>query len=223
MEQMRLPEAGLPPDEQGVVGVGGLLRDGAAGGVGELVGRAGDEGVEGVLRVETVLRVLALVLLRLGGGLVPGRRRRTVLVGGAGEIFPVLTLTVRSRSRRTGSGCTAGGVSTSGADSSTLSDNATEYPSSSSRTSQIRPDMLFSVSVLAHLEGAFRTAMRSTTITGVSCRRRLLERELRRGNSAESSSALIHLSRSEAQTSLKSTASGIAGTFRRVGQGQQDA
>ena len=52
VQQVGLAEAGLAPDEQRVVGARRRFGDGEAGGVGEAVGRADDEGVEGVAPVE---------------------------------------------------------------------------------------------------------------------------------------------------------------------------
>ena len=52
VQQVGLAEPGLAPDEQRVVGAGRRLGDGERGGVGEPVGGADDEGVEGVAPVE---------------------------------------------------------------------------------------------------------------------------------------------------------------------------
>ena len=52
IEQVRLAEAGLAIDEQGVIGVGGVIRDGAGGGKRVLVRRTDDEFIERILRVE---------------------------------------------------------------------------------------------------------------------------------------------------------------------------
>jgi len=51
VEQMRLAEPHAAVDEEGIVGAGGQLGDGQAGSLGELVGGADDEGVEGVAAV----------------------------------------------------------------------------------------------------------------------------------------------------------------------------
>ena len=64
LEEVGLAQAGVAVDEQRVVGQRRPLGHGEGGGVGEAVGRADDEGVEGVLRVQ-----------RLGAGL---RRRPAV-------------------------------------------------------------------------------------------------------------------------------------------------
>ena len=52
VQQVGLAEAGLAPDEERVVGAGGRLGDRQGGGMGEPVGGADDEGVEGVAPVE---------------------------------------------------------------------------------------------------------------------------------------------------------------------------
>ena len=55
VQQVGLAQPGLAVDEQRVVGLGRRLGDRDGGGVGEPVARADDEGVEGVLRVESRL------------------------------------------------------------------------------------------------------------------------------------------------------------------------
>ena len=52
LQEVGLAEAGAAVDEERVVRLRRRLGDGERGGVGEAVGRADDEGVEGVLRVE---------------------------------------------------------------------------------------------------------------------------------------------------------------------------
>ena len=52
---MGLPQAGLTPDEQGIVSPGRGFGDRQGGGVRETVGCADDEGVEGVPAVEAGL------------------------------------------------------------------------------------------------------------------------------------------------------------------------
>ena len=52
VHEVRLAEADAAVEEERVVGVAGSLGDGEAGRVGELVGRADDEGAEGVARVQ---------------------------------------------------------------------------------------------------------------------------------------------------------------------------
>ena len=56
VQQVRLAESDPAVDEERVVGLGRQLGDRLAGGLGELVGRADDEGVEGVARVEALDR-----------------------------------------------------------------------------------------------------------------------------------------------------------------------
>jgi len=77
VEQVRLAEADSTVDEERVVGLGGQLGHGLAGGLGELVGRADHEGVERVPRIETVGGAAAR-----GTG---GRRRRWRIVVFAGD------------------------------------------------------------------------------------------------------------------------------------------
>ena len=55
VQQVGLAQPGVAVDEQRVVGLAGRLGDGDGGGVREPVGRADDEGLEGVLRVEAGL------------------------------------------------------------------------------------------------------------------------------------------------------------------------
>ena len=62
IEQVRLAEAGLAIDEQGVIGVGGVIRDGAGGGKRVLVRRTDDEFIERILRVELDEIAVFLVL-----------------------------------------------------------------------------------------------------------------------------------------------------------------
>ena len=62
IEQVRLAEAGLAVDEQGVIGVGGVIRDGAGGGKRVLVRRTDDEFIERILRVELDEIAVFLVL-----------------------------------------------------------------------------------------------------------------------------------------------------------------
>ena len=57
VEQMRLPQAGIPVDEERVVVLGRMFRHGHGSGVSQLVGRAHYEGVEGKLRVGEPLRL----------------------------------------------------------------------------------------------------------------------------------------------------------------------
>ena len=75
VQQVCLTQPGLTPDEQGVVSPRRRLGHGNGRGVGEAVGGANDEGVEGVLRVEPRLR-------GLGGGRAGGRVGRPDLVNG---------------------------------------------------------------------------------------------------------------------------------------------
>src|SRR5690625_7087740 len=78
MQQVRLAQARAAVDEQRVVGLGRSLRDGRGRRLGEAVGGADHEGVEGVLAVE------ARVLAEPGLG---GTRRapRSRSRGGGGE------------------------------------------------------------------------------------------------------------------------------------------
>ena len=55
MQEVSLAQPGSAVDEERVVGLGGLLRDGDRCGMRESIGRADDESVEGVLRVETTV------------------------------------------------------------------------------------------------------------------------------------------------------------------------
>src|SRR5699024_2054662 len=57
VQQVRLAQTGLAVDEQRVVGAGRRLGDRQGGRVGEPVGGAGHEGLEGVLRVEARVHV----------------------------------------------------------------------------------------------------------------------------------------------------------------------
>src|SRR5258705_13897402 len=71
VEQVRLAEADAAIDEQGVIRARRKLRDGLTGGLGELVGRSDDEGVEGVAGVQPFGRA--------------GRRSSRPSCGGAGR------------------------------------------------------------------------------------------------------------------------------------------
>jgi hypothetical protein len=59
VEQVRLAKADAAIDEQGVVRARRKLRDGLRGGLGELVRRSDDEGVEGVVRIQLFGRAVA--------------------------------------------------------------------------------------------------------------------------------------------------------------------
>ena len=52
MQQVGLPQAGAAVDEEGVIGLAGLLGDAPGGGVGQAVSVADDEGVKGVAGVK---------------------------------------------------------------------------------------------------------------------------------------------------------------------------
>ena len=52
VEQMRLPQADPPVDEQRVVGPGGQFGHGLTGGLGELIRGPDDKGIEGVAGIE---------------------------------------------------------------------------------------------------------------------------------------------------------------------------
>ena len=74
LEQVGLAEAGVAVDEQRVVLAGRRLGDGQGGGVGEPVGRADHEGVEGVPRVDVVHRDVTGPPAAREGGRRGGRR-----------------------------------------------------------------------------------------------------------------------------------------------------
>ena len=84
VQQVRLAEPGLAPDEEGVVRAGRRFGDGDRGRVREAVGRADDERVEGVLLVQLRLRRLRLRRrgVRLAGDRLPGERRPDLVDGG---------------------------------------------------------------------------------------------------------------------------------------------
>ena len=62
IEQVRLAEAGFAVDEKGIIGVRGVVRDGAGGGKRVLVRRTDDEFIERILRVELDEIAVFLVL-----------------------------------------------------------------------------------------------------------------------------------------------------------------
>ena len=78
VEQVGLAQPGAAVDEEGVVGVGGVGRDGKRGRVRELVGGADDEGVEGVVVLPAAHRAV-----RVGGQRLDGRglSRRGAVAG----------------------------------------------------------------------------------------------------------------------------------------------
>ena len=81
VQQVGLAEADAAVDEERVVGLRRQLGDGLAGGLGELVGVADDEGVEGVARGETG-RTGPRASSRAGAGR-GGRARRSISIGDA--------------------------------------------------------------------------------------------------------------------------------------------
>ena len=92
VQQVRLPEAGVPVDEERVVGLGRRLGDRERGCVREAVRRADHERVEGVLRVDAA-RLDARRRRRRATGLEPERprRRRTEPAAGHdGQLQPPL-------------------------------------------------------------------------------------------------------------------------------------
>src|SRR5258705_5260262 len=82
VEQVRLAEADAAIDEQGVIRARRKLRDSLTGGLGELVGRSDDEGVEGVAGVQPFGRAGRRGCRRYCGGGGWGRGAGTVGSGG---------------------------------------------------------------------------------------------------------------------------------------------
>ena len=86
VQQVGLAEPDRTVEEERVVAVRGALGDGARGGVGELVRAADDEGVEGVLRVESLDRPHRDRGLALVEAVVGGEKDLEQLVGDGGGL-----------------------------------------------------------------------------------------------------------------------------------------